>query len=292
MTQRADPFLKVRWEAEKLLQELGIDALPIDPFDIADRLGIALKALPASAGGGASGMLIHVQGVFGIAYPTHIDNEGFKRFSVGHEVGHYRLPGHIEAVLDERGQHVSRAGFQSADQYEQEADHFSAALLMPTRLVGPIIRTVREGLTAVETIADRCGTSLEAAAIRYTQLCLDPVAVIRSDGPAIDYAFMSKSLRDFPGLDWIRKGSRLHRSCATHGFNQDADNVRFGRRANGESDLQDWLGGPHRQRVVEEVAGLGGYRKTLTVLTGMEPPDEVEDEDDLERAWTPRFHRR
>lgn len=291
MKQRPDPFLNARREAERLLQDLGIDSLPIDPFDIADRLDVALRAMPASAGG-ASGMLIHVQGVFGIAYPTHVENQGFKRFSVGHEVGHYRLPGHIEAVLDERGQHFSRAGFQSANQYEQEADHFSAALLMPTRHVGPIIRTAREGLNAVETIADRCGTSLEAAAIRYTQLCLDPVAVVRSEGPTIDYAFMSNSLRDLPGLDWIRKGSPLHRGCATYAFNQDADNVRFGRRASGESALQDWLGGPHRQQLIEEVTGLGGYGKTLTVLTGMEPPDEVEDDDELERSWTPRFHRR
>ena len=38
--------------------------------------------------------------------------------------------------------------------------------------------------------------------------------------------------------------------------------------------------------------GLGGYGKTLTVLTGMEPPDEIEDsEDDLEASWDVRFRR-
>lgn len=221
-----------------------------------------------------------------------MDSEGFKRFSVGHEVGHYRLPGHIEAVLDERGQHVSRAGFQSASQYEQEADQFSAALLMPTRLVSPIIRGAGEGLGAVEAIADRCETSLEAAAIRYTQLCLDPVAVIRSEGSTIDYAFMSNSLRVFPDLDWIRHGAPLPRGSATYAFNKVPDNVRGGRRATGECALQDWLGGPHRQQINEEITGLGGYGKTLTVLSGMEPPDEVEDDDELERSWTPRFHRR
>ena len=80
MARRRDQFFKVRQEAEQLLRELQIEALPIDPFAIARQLDIELKPLPASAGG-ASGMLLHVSGVFGIGYPTHINNEGFRRFS-------------------------------------------------------------------------------------------------------------------------------------------------------------------------------------------------------------------
>ena len=40
-----------------------------------------------------------VGNMFGIAYATHIDNVGFQNFSVGHELGHYFLPGHVDAVL-------------------------------------------------------------------------------------------------------------------------------------------------------------------------------------------------
>jgi IrrE N-terminal-like domain len=297
VTRRSDPLLKVKWEADKLLQELGIDTLPTDPFDIAGRLGIALQAMPSRMGG-ASGMLIHVAGQFGICYPTHIESEGFKKFSVAHEIGHYRLPGHTEAVLDENGQHISAAGFHSSSRYELEADHFAAALLMPTQLVRPIIKEAGDGLQAVEAIADKCETSLEAAAIRFTQLFPDPAAVVRSQGRIIDYVFMSNSLRDFDGLDWIRKGALLPTQCATREFNLNDANVRSGLRTEGTSALQDWLGGPHRQEIREEVAGLGSYAKTLTVLTGMQSPDELESDDeeneedeDLIDSWTPRFHR-
>lgn len=297
MKRRSDPLLKVKWEADKLLQELGIATLPVDPFEIAGRLGIALQAMPSRMGG-ASGMLIHVAGQFGICYPTHIESEGFKKFSVGHEIGHYRLPGHIDAVLDERGQHVSAAGFRSSNRYELEADHFAAALLMPTRLVSTILKSAGDGLKAVEAIASECDTSLEAAAIRYAHLCPDPVAVIRSQGAAIDYAFMSDALQDFDGLDWMRKGSTLPTNSATREFNMEDANVRRGLRAEGDSTLQDWLGGPYRQKIREELAGLGGYGKTLTILSGMQPPDEREAEgdddeegEDLEESWTPRFRR-
>jgi hypothetical protein len=290
-------LLKVKWEADRLLQELGINALPVDPFGIAGRLGIALQAMPSRIGG-ASGMLIHIAGQFGICFPTHIDSDGFKKFSVGHEIGHYRLPGHMDAVLDENGQHVSAAGFRSSNRYELEADHFAAALLMPTRLVGPILKKAGDGLSAVEAISNECETSMEAAAIRYTHLCPDPVAVVRSQGTKIDYAFMSNSLRDFDGLDWIRKDSPLPPQSATREFNLEDANVLCGRRANGVSTLQDWFGGPYRQKILEDVAGLGSYAKTLTILTGMQPPDELEhaDEDDEEdedlmESWTPRFRR-
>ena len=48
---RTDPYMKVRWEAEQLLKELSVTSLAVDPFDIAEKLGIALKAMPANAGG-------------------------------------------------------------------------------------------------------------------------------------------------------------------------------------------------------------------------------------------------
>ena len=291
MALQLDKFFKVHQEAEQLLRELGIDTLPIDPFAIARQLDIDLKPLPASAGG-ASGMLLHVSGVFGIGYPTHIDNKGFRRFSVAHEIGHYRLPGHIDAVLDARGQHFSKGGFRSTNRYEQEADQFASTLLMPAKLFAAARGRASDGLQAIEALQARCETSLESTAIRYAQTSRVPVVVIRSGANTIDYAFMSSPLKDFPGLDWIRKGTPLPSGSVTADFNAYAENIAWGRRAEGRSCLQEWFNGPHRQEVVEEVVGLGSYGKTLTVLTGMEAPDEIEDDEaDLEELWVVRFRR-
>ena len=291
MARRSDPAIKAGWEADQLLRQLGISKLPIDPFEIASGLDIELRPLPTSAGG-ASGMLIHVNGQFGIGYPTHVASEGFKNFSVGHELGHYRLPGHVDAVLDRRGQHYSRAGFRSADPFEQEADHFAAALLMPTKLFTSAARLAGDGLKAIKTLARECNTSLEATAIRYVQTSRDPVCVLRSKGKRIDYAFMSGPLKEFSGLDWIRKGALLPTGSVTDSFNADESNVELGVHIDGTSSLQDWFNGPYRQEVLEEVMGLGSYGKTLTLLHGMELPAGNEDDDEkLQEAWTPRFRR-
>lgn len=290
MAWKGDEFFGVRQEAEQLLRELGMNSLPIDPFTVARQLHIELMPLPASAGG-ASGMLLHVSGAFGIGYPTHVENEGFRRFSVAHEVGHYRLPGHIDAVLDDGGRHFSKAGFRdTTNRYEREADQFAAALLMPNKLFAAAAGRAGDGLDAIKTLQAKCETSFEATAMRYAQTSREPVAVIRSEGGTIDYAVMSRSLGDFQWIDWIRKGTPVPPDSVTADFNVNTEKVAQGQRARGESCLQDWFNGPHHQEIIEEVIGLGSYGKTLTVLTGMESPDETEDDEgNLEESWAVHF---
>ena len=285
---RSDEFAQAQLEAERLLNELGITELPIDPYKIAKRLDIELKPMPANSGG-ASGMLLRFGNEFGIGYPIHINNEGFKRFSVAHELGHYRIPGHQNAVIDASGTHLSRAGFVTDDHYELEADHFAAALLMPRRQFAEALSKLPEGLRGIETLSTLCITSLEATAIRYTQCSRRPVAVIRSQGHKIDYAFMSGALRDFRSLTWIRKNTPIPDGTPTAAFASDTSRIRHGERIVGASDMEDWFGGCP-QDIIEEVVGLGRYGKTLTVLTGMEHPDDNEDDDaQLVASWTPKF---
>jgi hypothetical protein len=77
-----------RQAAEAYLRNNGHDALPIDPFAIAAKHDIDVKAKPDTAVG-VSGMLLRHGDNFGILYATHTGSEGFERFSVGYELGHY-----------------------------------------------------------------------------------------------------------------------------------------------------------------------------------------------------------
>lgn len=115
-------------KAEALLKQEGIDRLPVDPFALAASRDIVVEAKPDSAEG-VSGMLLRHGNTFGILYATNISSEGFQRFSISHELGHYFLEGHIDYLLGRDEFHVSRAGFISGDPYELEADHFAAGLL-------------------------------------------------------------------------------------------------------------------------------------------------------------------
>ena len=282
-------------KAEAFLKEEGITGLPVDPFAIADSREIIVEPKPDTSDG-VSGMLLRHGDTFGILYATHVLNEGFQRFSIAHELGHFILDGHIDHVLPKDGVHTSHAGFVSADPYELEADHFAAGLLMPS---GPFRRAIGRrdpGLGVIETLAADCRTSLTATAIRYAELSDDAVAVIISTGQIIDYCFLSEAMKSLPELSWLRKGTSVPKKTATARMNENNDFIMDSERTVNEIDVMDWLGGNRSVLITEEVVGLGRYGKTLTVLSSCSigHEDEIEpgdDETELIESWTPRFHR-
>ena len=281
--------------AEALLVEEKITDLPVDPFALAERHDIVVEAKPDIATG-VSGMLLRHGNSFGILYSTDIPSEGFQRFSISHELGHYFLDGHIDHVLPKDGVHASHAGFVSADPYEQEADNFAVGLLMPTGPFKRLMRRASLGLADIEAAAESCCTSLTATAIRYVELADDAVAIIVSTGRTIDYCIMSEAMKSLPDLSWLKKGSPVPANTETERFNAEIERVLHGEHATNELDVLDWLGGKRSVSVTEEVVGLGRYGKTLTVLSsrsiGHEAyADEGDDEDDLIERWTPRFRK-
>lgn len=253
-------------KAEALLRERGIAALPVDPFKVAGESGIEVQAKPDTAAG-VSGMLLRHGDNFGILYATHIDNEGFQRFSVAHELGHYFLDGHIDHVLPVDGIHESHAGFVSADPYELEADNFAAGLLMPESLFKKELNQREPGLEAIEYMAGLCRTSLTATGIRCAELGTDAVAVVISTGNSIDFCFMSDAMKSLPQLTWLKKGTPVPAGTITARLNANMARVLNAERDSAEIDVQDWLGGQRSALVTEEVVGLGRYGKTLAVLS-------------------------
>ena len=284
--------------AQNLLRELGISKLPVDPEAIAARHDIIVEAKPDTAPG-VSGMLLRHGDTFGILYATHIESEGFRRFSIAHELGHYFLDGHIDHVLPDDGLHASHAGYVSGDPYELEADQFAAGLLMPAVLFRRALGKHDAGLGAVESVAAVCRTSLTATAIRYAELTDDAFAVILSTGQTIDFCRLSGTMKSLPDITWLKKGTPVPHGTLTARLNAAPARVRNADRDEDEVDICDWLGGHRSVAATEEVVGLGSYGKTLTVLscpalveeTFRDEDEEDEDDEDLVDRWTPRFRR-
>jgi hypothetical protein len=75
----------------------------------------------------------------------------------------------------------------------------------------------------------------------------------------------------------------------TRSFNANSGNILNARRDEGDTNLQDWFGGKQSVEAREEVIGLGGYGKTLTVITCDTFADELEEEEEIEERLTPRW---
>jgi Zn-dependent peptidase ImmA (M78 family) len=273
-----------RMEVGRTAEDVVIDAkvLPIDPTAIAKSRGILVKAMMATQPG-ISGFLMKRGDAFGIGYSTTLNNPGFVNFTIGHELGHYFLPGHPEKLFATgSGTHESRSGFICKDPCELEADLFAASLLMPNLLFTKALREVGQGFPAIEQLSQRCVTSVTATAIRYSELAEDPVAVVVSSNGLVEYCCLSPAILELTGIIWLKRGDSIPDTTTTATFQKDPENITGGCQADGTSMLDEWLDGAPRIEMKEDVVGLGHYGKTLTVLftdevIEQEDPDEPED---------------
>ncbi|MEL6362089.1 MAG: ImmA/IrrE family metallo-endopeptidase [Pseudomonadota bacterium] len=281
---------------EQIAKRYGFEQFPVEPAKIAAAEEIHIEAKPPVQKGVSGGIIFSGENV-GIFYATDIDHEGFQRFTIGHELGHYFLEGHPEALQEIAPIHLSRAGFsQGKDFIELEADHFSAGLLMPSRLVKKELDRHPVGLDGILALSERAKCSVTAAAIRAAQCSPYPLAIIVSQGDDICYGFLSVGFKSLGRLrNYPRKGDTLPPG-ATRTFNSDLDNVIKARRTCSETSFSDWFDGDKVILLDEEVMGLGSYGFTLSVFSNdmlPEDPDneDEDDEDSLIESWTPRFAR-
>lgn len=284
-------LLMARQAGEQKAKEHGFDAFPVDPFAIAENESIIVEPKPPLAEGVSGGIIFNDNDV-GIFYATDIRSEGFQRFTVSHELGHYFLPGHPEEILKLSPMHLSRAGFSQGDSsIEIEADHFAAGLLMPTALVRRALDQAPIGLEGIDALAEQAKCSLTAAAIRTAECSSYPIAVLMSQGSTINYCFMSDTFKALGKLTFLRQGSPLPKS-ATRMFNENPDHIASGMRVCDETSLSHWFDGSSTIRLNEEVVGLGAYGFTLTVFSNEElnhDEDEPDEDAALIESWTPKF---
>jgi len=259
-----------------------LSKLPVDPKKLAEKIEINVIPFTPSQRD-ISGCLMMERGVFGIFYSTAIKNEGFQNFTVAHELGHYFIEDHPSAVLVD-GKHLSRSGYISKDRYEREADAFAAALLMPWKLIEPIIKRSTPGFEAIKALSDACESSLVASAIRYCELTSECVATVVSHRGDVEFMTASESFRQLQGINWLRKREQIPENVPTYALSSDTEWIRCSNVALEGSLLNQWFPDANEQEVEEDVVGLGSYDRTLTVLITEPDPEEEDDEDNEERG--------
>jgi len=279
--------LEIQALAREKLVEYGRMHLPVDPKKFAGQLEIVVLPFNPPQPD-ISGYLMQQGNSFGIGYSTAIRSQGFQNFTVAHELGHYFIDDHPMAVLS-KGQHFSRSGYISKDRFEEEADAFATELLMPWKLIEPIIREGMGGFHTIKAIAGSCESSIVASAIRYTQISKESVAVIVSHLGVVEFMTASNTFKLIPGLDWLRKRDALPPHVPSVRFSRDREWIEACDMSEEGGRLSAWFPGARDCEVQEDVVGLGNYGRLLTVLLTEECDSEVkddrEDEDDYIDRW-------
>lgn len=191
--------------AESLLERLGLMAAPVDPIEVAATEEPLLVLKSGDYRNRFDGQLeyLKARNRFLLFYNTKYDRlvapggcHPRTRFSVAHELGHYFLDRHHDYLVRGGSTHGSRSEFFSHARIEREADAFAAALLMPAKLMRPLVNQGELSLGRIGQLAEHFGASWVSTAIRAIQLSHFPCALAGIRDGAIAWTFLSAALRD------------------------------------------------------------------------------------------------
>jgi len=190
---------------------------PVVPAVIAGSKGITLSY--GDYGSAFDGMLEYRAGRFHIYCNTALTGAPESpraRFTVAHELGHYYLDEHRNALVSRRvAPHPSHCDFESPLLAELEADHFAANLLMPDRRFRRSVAGLGMGFGAVLALTASYGTSLTSAAVRYVSVNAEPCAAVKWHWQCHEWKCFSSSMfrRRFQRV--FRAPARLPEGSAT-----------------------------------------------------------------------------
>jgi len=254
--------------AQAIHAQIGERAGAVDVHEIAYALDIKeIREAPLKTIEGA--LITTAERSYGSILVNDCSSPQRRRFTVGHELGHFLNPWHRPTSQD--GFRCSRSDMSVAavkDQnrhmrQEAEANTFSIELLAPQKRVEQFLGDDAD-LERVLALAIEFDISKEAAARRYIALHQETLAVVFSKDSRFSYVVRANG---FPWL-YLRKGSPMPFLPPPNG-NGSLSAIEV-------ADPEDWLEQPNvTSLTVQTLHQQDGY--ALTLLWA-----ETADEDDLD----------
>ena len=184
---------------------------------------------------------------------------GRKRFTIGHELGHFLLLHHgshqscLASNIKEGSSSSSNADI------EAEANEFAQRLLMPDSFVASSINSSIPDIELLREISNTFGVSFEAMSNKCTHSCNYPFALIYSHKGKVRYCWRDWNL--FTPRIALKKGDKLPDSSMAIRFSQEEDTTSHIQSA----DPSCWLepGNSHVSLEEQTFTQKEGYQVTL-----------------------------
>lgn len=264
----------IKETASTLIRFSGVTAPPVDPFSLAEQLGV--KIFTEYFTDGLQGILIIENNLAVIGIDADDRYPGRRRFTVSHELGHFLLPEHKGRSYQCTADDIWR--YQSDKKLETEANAFAAELLMPEAWILPYLRRNPFSLDLIKQVAEVFDVSLTSAAIRLVKLSPDPAALVMSRNTKILWIWRSTNFRGY-----INTAHGLNQSTYT----MDCYENGLSREVSGTLPAHYWLSDTRYEYVTESCVPMAALNQVLTVLTIPfdEDFDELEDEQMYFDSW-------
>lgn len=169
----------------------------IDPQLIADKLNLNWRTNNYDQA--FDGMLVCREGEFYLHLNLRENDHIYKpriRFTFAHEIGHYIIDEHRNALTKPGAKPHGSFPLVSQDiMIEREADHFAACLLLPENRVRKDLHCKKFSATLIDEISKKYNVSTTAALLRFVALNHRPMMVVCCRNGAIAW---HRETSDFP----------------------------------------------------------------------------------------------
>jgi Zn-dependent peptidase ImmA (M78 family) len=190
-------------EALRMLEEFGVkrpDEIDLERLAAGNGAEIVYEDLE-----GATASVLRLGKVARIRISNRIDDIGWCRFSIAHEIGHMRLGHEIpDGDAHDAVERICKPMDKSRSVSEREASVFASEVIMPEPMVKPYCAVPHVTLAPAREIADAFTTSVLASAMRFVELTTESCAIAYS---VLGRVRWIKPSATFP--DWIPRGRRL-----------------------------------------------------------------------------------
>lgn len=244
--------------ARSLLAQLKLRRIgEMDSF--AALLGLRIKEVDSD---GFEGALVRVpQRLKGIvAINRDIREDGRKRFTFCHEVGHFILPGHGTTDCICLSDEVE-SWRKSMPEQELAANQFAAELLLPYREIEPFVRKKDLNIGLAKKVSAEFRASLTAATLKCVDVTEERCAVVFSIDGWIKWFRRNDNFHYF-----VRVNQRVSKKSYAWQLFSDEDVGE----PNGAVAADAWLESenlPSDARIWEDTMLLPYYNSTITILT-------------------------
>lgn len=259
-------------EGERIARAYEFDEPPVDPLQIIRAERRLIHAVAGDFGNAFDGRIKYVGPRFLICYNTRYDewphtgrHHSKVIFTICHELGHYFIEEHRRILVATRAAHGSETEFVSDLLIEQQADHFAAGLLMPSRLFRPQInRKNFPTLDEIKEIRRMFQVSLTGMLVRWTQLSDFPCATIAVNDGRIQFGWVSEGFRRIGAYRVLRGEDLVGREALRFA---DADpSVSAYREGSGSGAVACWLDYERVRLYTMEFYFAIPHTKTIWVL--------------------------
>jgi IrrE N-terminal-like domain len=244
--------------ARSLLAQLKLRRIgEMDSF--AALLGLRIKEVDSD---GFEGALVRVpqrlKGV--VAINRDIREDGRKRFTFCHEVGHFILPGHGIADCICLSEEVE-SWRKSMPEQELAANQFAAELLLPFKEIQPFVKKKDLTISLARTVSKEFRASLTAASLKCVEVTEERCAFVFS---------VAGSIKWFRRNDNFHYFVRVNQKVSDESYAGQLFSGKGIDEPNGAVPADAWLESenlPSDARIWEDTMLLPYYNSTITILT-------------------------